>query len=345
VIKKVIVLELKDDYALAMEEGGGIIRIQRKNGVFVGDKIYVLPEDVMQDKPMAAVVPFPSHESQEREGLSASRKRPAKTRTRLLGVVAMLAIVITMLLPQMSFNAYAMASFDGPSCIQIELDRYGRILRADSPDGSVSAEALSVLKGKNIKDAKIEISNLCGSEDVLIGYALLDHRVDDKNDKVAQTIQALFSRAPAVYLQGKTDDIHAAKNQSVSLGKYLLEQMDDDELEDILADLPIAEIEQLVQEKAEWMDEDLHEKIEEYKESLTDEKNNDEDDNDIEDNEQSETPEQSDDSDEQEDAAIPANKQPERAESSTEYEDNEDPSEDPEADSEENNSDEEDSDS
>lgn len=40
-IKKVIVLELKDDYALAMEEGGSIIRIKKKDGLSVGDKIWL----------------------------------------------------------------------------------------------------------------------------------------------------------------------------------------------------------------------------------------------------------------------------------------------------------------
>ena len=266
VVKKVIVLELKDNYALAMEEGGNIIRIKQKDGLSVGDKIYVLPEDISQRAQENTIIPFSVNEP--RKSQSVKRTSNTKLWNRLIGVAAMFAIVITLLLPQMSLTACAEASFDGSAGIQIELDRYGRILNAVSPDNSVSDESLFVLKGKNIKDVEAEIYALCGSESILIGYANLN--VDDKDDRLVRIIQSLFPGQPVVYLQGNPDDIHMAETKSISLGKYLMEQKKADELEEILSALPKEKIEQLLQENPKWIDEDLREILEEHKEHLED---------------------------------------------------------------------------
>lgn len=256
VIKKVIVLELKDDYALAMEEGGSIIRIKKKDGLSVGDKIYILPEDLYQQAQEYTIIPFSVKSKSEK------RSSNPNSWNHLIGVAAMLAIVITLLLPKITLPACAEVSFDGISGIQIELDRYGRILDADSPDNSVSDESLLTLKKKKLKDAEAEIYDLCGSETILIGYANL--KDSEKDKRLIQMIQSLFPEQPVVYLQGDPDDIHMAESKSISLGKYLMEQKKTDELEKILSTLPKEKIKQLLQENPKWIDEDLRESLEEH---------------------------------------------------------------------------------
>lgn len=112
--KRVIVLELKTAYALVMEEGGAILRIYRKDGLAVCDTIYVLPEDIYQEKRASAVIPFPVGG----KASSSCRKHSGKSVwLKLGGMVAMLALCISLFLPRLSVTAYAVASFDGASSI------------------------------------------------------------------------------------------------------------------------------------------------------------------------------------------------------------------------------------
>ncbi len=48
--EKVIVVELKSEWDLAMRPGGEIIRIRKKQGLHTGDVIYILPEDIISQK-------------------------------------------------------------------------------------------------------------------------------------------------------------------------------------------------------------------------------------------------------------------------------------------------------
>ena len=292
-IKKVIVLELKDTYALAMEEGGNIIRIKRKDGLSVGDKIYVLPEDIYQPEQEHAITPFSFNEL--RKKLSIDHTSNTISWSRLVGVAAMLAIVISLLLPKLSLPAFAEASFDGSAGIQLELDRNGRILEAVSTDDSVSDEAVLALKEKNIKDAEAEIYSLCDSESILIGYASLNE--DNKDDGLVQIIQSLFPKQSVVYLQGNPNDIHMAETKSISLGKYLIKQKKADELDKIITSLPKEQIEHLLQESPKWVDEDLREIIEDHKEQLEDNDENDVDDDETESSEHFEEDEDTEDPD------------------------------------------------
>lgn len=266
--KKVIVLELKTAYALVMEEGGTILRIYRKDGLAVGDTIYVLPEDIYQEKRASAVIPFPAGG----KGSSSGRKHSGRSVwLRLSGMVAMLALCISLFLPQFSVTAYAVASFDGDSSIQVELDQDGRILSAVSLDGSVTQDDLDSLKGKTIEDAAIDLNTWCGDGSILIGYALMDGSEGDS--ATLQSIQALFTKQPVVCLSGVAGDVHAADEQSVSLGRYLMSQMKTDDLDDILEELPPETIEQMLKENPAWSSHpEFQEALEERREKQDEER-------------------------------------------------------------------------
>lgn len=45
---KVIVMEIKETYALVMAEDGQILRVVYKDGMKVGDCIYILEEDILK---------------------------------------------------------------------------------------------------------------------------------------------------------------------------------------------------------------------------------------------------------------------------------------------------------
>lgn len=146
--KKAIVMEIKAAYAIAMEEGGSIIRIKKKDGLSVGDSIYVLPEDLYQGQDACSdsslhrfqrkLVPFP--------GIKKS------SLVKIASIAAMLILCITLAVPQLTVTTYAQASFDGAGSIQLSLDRNLQIIKATSSDQSVSDSVLKALHGKHINE-------------------------------------------------------------------------------------------------------------------------------------------------------------------------------------------------
>lgn len=269
-VKRVIVMEVKDAYALAMEEGGRIVRIRRRDGLSVGDRIYILPEDILSQRRAHGVIPFPaSGGPQERRGAGRA------VWSRLGGIAAVLALLCALLLPQLSAPAYALASFDGAVGIQVELDRRGRILEAVSPDGSLSAEQLERLQGRAVGEAEAEIRRLCGPGSILVGFVPLKN--SPEGEELARQVHEIFRGQPVLCLHGVPEDIAAAERSALSLGKYLILQQDDGERKAALSALPEDTLDQLFQEETAWLDEELRELLEEQREALTEDDGEDED--------------------------------------------------------------------
>ena len=220
--KKAIVMEIKAAYAIAMEEGGSIIRIKKKDGLSVGDSIYVLPEDLYQGQEACSdsslhrfprkLVPFP--------GIKKS------SLVKIVSIAAMLILCITLVIPQLTVTTYAQASFDGAGSIQLSLNRNLQIIKAVSPDQSVSDSVLKALHGKHINEAGETLRSACGFDDVLVGYALTSEQEDASS--LDQELRALFPSHSVTFINGTSQDIENAEKESLSLGKYLTGQQDKD---------------------------------------------------------------------------------------------------------------------
>ncbi len=220
--KKAIVMEIKAAYAIAMEEGGSIIRIKKKDGLAVGDSIYVLPEDLYQKEEACAgsschrfqrkLIPFPG-----------IKKSPL---VKIASIAAMLILCITLAIPQLTVTTYAQASFDGAGSIQLSLDRHLQIIKAVSPDQSVSDSVLKTLHGKHINEVGNTLRSACGFDDVLVGYALTSEKEDASS--LDQELRTLFPSHSVTFINGTSQDIENAEKESLSLGKYLTSQQDKD---------------------------------------------------------------------------------------------------------------------
>lgn len=215
-------MEIKAAYAIAMEEGGSIIRIKKKDGLSVGDSIYVLPEDLYQGQEACSdsslhrfprkLVPFP--------GIKKS------SLVKIASIAAMLILCITLVIPQLTVTTYAQASFDGAGSIQLSLNRNLQIIKAVSPDQSVSDSVLKALHGKHINEAGETLRSACGFDDVLVGYALTSEQEDASS--LDQELRALFPSHSVTFINGTSQDIENAEKESLSLGKYLTGQQDKD---------------------------------------------------------------------------------------------------------------------
>lgn len=209
--EKVLILEIKENYALAMGSDGAILRIRRKEKMAVGDSVYILPEDIYQESEGMGVLP-----------LVPERKMTGKRIRHLAALAASLALILTLLIPQFSMKAYAVVSMDAEHGMQMQVDRNYQILSAVSPNGSVPQETLDGLKGKDLRKSGAELTQILGKGPILVGYA---QREGEKNPESEAEIRSLFADQELIYLPGTSDDIQQADASSQSLGKYILSML------------------------------------------------------------------------------------------------------------------------
>lgn len=220
--KKVIVLELKQEYALAMEEGGAVLRIRRKKAMQVGDQLYVLPEDLYTAKENGKILPFVSRKQDETHGMGWPR--------RLAAMAAVLALIITVMLPKLTTPARAaVVSFDARGEVQVELDANNKVLCATSVDGSIHQDDLNELRGKALSDLGENLQALLGNGPVVMAYAPV---TDGAAVDLEELLRQLFANQAAICLSGSEADVNDAEEQSVSLGRYLMGlRLTEDQLE------------------------------------------------------------------------------------------------------------------
>ncbi len=224
---KVIILEIKEDYCLALTEDGAVIRIVKKDGLQEGNQIYVLEEDLYREaaaEKSGVVVPF-----------TKNRKIKKSSLQKITAVAAAVLVCIASLtIPQMTASAYAAVSFDGDKSVQVELDRDGKVIDAVSFDHTMSAEELDQLAGKNITELADMTAELNQKDDdlIVVAYAGLKGGMDKslKND-----VNGVLGSREALYLEGSKDDVKAAKKEGKSLGMYMIEKaVSEDRLTDLL---------------------------------------------------------------------------------------------------------------
>lgn len=222
--KKVVILELKEDYALAMEEGGSVIRIRRKEHMAVGEQVYVLPEDLYEKKKAGTVLPFAGRTGKGRKAL-----------IHLGATAAMVALAVLLLFPQVPMKAHAVVSFDGERGMQMQLGQDNRILSVTSRDGSIPQEELEAFRGKQLTDLGEALQTALGTGPILVAYA--PETAQEEADAAAEAaIRSLFGEQGIVFLSGSRRDIAQADAAARSLGRYLLDlkldEADMDRLED-----------------------------------------------------------------------------------------------------------------
>lgn len=213
---KVIVLEIKDGYALAMTGKGEIIRIKKKKGMKVGAAIYVLEEDMYK-----------------------------KVRTLYWQKAAAIAAVIllcvtSLLLPKFSQQVYAMVELEGSKSVSVKIDKNYKIQDAYSYDDTVSLKILKDLEGQKLQDLKELAEEIRAADGSLkVVYAL--YKEDKKvSGKFAEVLQEIFGNQAVTYMEGKIEEIQEPdKKQKIDIitGKEIIaepkaeeaEQEDDDE--------------------------------------------------------------------------------------------------------------------
>ena len=139
---KVIIMEVKDDYAIVMTSDFEFIKIKKKKSMKEGQKIYIVDEDICQ----------------------GGDKTSLSNKNKFLRILGLIAILLGILLLAFLFNpfkkdTYATASFDGDASIELSLDKNKKITKAISRDDSIPSGELENLKGKSFEYGLDEIDD------------------------------------------------------------------------------------------------------------------------------------------------------------------------------------------
>ncbi len=208
---KVIILEIKDEYVLAMTEEGEIIRIKKKAGMKVGAAVYVLEED--------KYIKVRTLQWQKAAAIAA----------------AILLCITSLLLPQFSQQVYAMVELEGAKSVSVKVDKNYKIQDAYSYDDTVSLKALKDLEGKNLRELKDFAEQLRASDGSLnVVYAL--YKKDKKvSEEFAKVLQEIFGSESVTYMEGKIEEIQEPdKKQKTDIitGKEIIAEPKETEEED-----------------------------------------------------------------------------------------------------------------
>lgn len=225
---KVLVMEIKEDYCLAMTEDGEVLRIQKKDGMKVGKRIYILREDLF------------NKEEGIREISEKERKIiPWKFMTAAAAVLT--AVIGLVFFVGISSKPCAVVSVDGQRSIQLELDRHHTVKKAVSYDHSLSQKSLEKLEGKKLEEAGEilkQTKSFQDNEQKIVSYGFYDGN-DKETEGFKEMLQEVLGNKDVVYIQGTAADVKQAEKEKKTLGMFLLEKAaEKEELEEVLESLP-----------------------------------------------------------------------------------------------------------
>ncbi|WP_379705649.1 anti-sigma factor domain-containing protein [Mediterraneibacter gnavus] len=221
---KVIVMEIKETYALVMAEDGQILRIVYKDGMKVGDRIYILEEDILKkdsfkEENHASIIPFAERKKSGNQHKTLWKK--------MVAVAAACALFVTSFaVLSKPEKAYAMVSVDGEKAVEVVLNQKNRVKEADSKNDSLTREEKKKIKGEKVETIKNYFSqDLSGKETIIVGYAFLKDESEEERAALQRRLEKTFGTEHLLYLAGDKEDVENAKKAGKSLGIYLADQI------------------------------------------------------------------------------------------------------------------------
>ncbi|WP_294153554.1 anti-sigma factor domain-containing protein [uncultured Clostridium sp.] len=243
-MKKGLIMELKNDYAIVLNDDGGMEKIVIKPQMAVGQKIFYFDEDI-------AVTEEVSTSNHGKFKYSAFMKS--------FGSIAALFLIAFTFFYNMNINkTVAVVSLDINPSIQIEVDNNQNILKVTGMNNDGKNIDFSGIKGCNIndgikaiKDILVEKEYLKNNRDVLVGFAFVKNgETADYEDNIKEAVLATFDSENVTYLKAEDKkDVNEAKEKGISLGRYEASKVVDEETKKKIVNAPVKEITEQIKDK------------------------------------------------------------------------------------------------
>ena len=231
-MNKGIIMEVKQNYAIIMNDDGHMDKISKKKNMAIGQKIFYFEEDIIRTNNI--------------------RNIRSNSFMKTIGSIAALFLIAFTFFYQLSYKeaAYAVVSLDINPSIQIEVDNNKTILKVE---------------GMNDDGKNINFKELKENRDVLVAFALVNEDENtDYEESVFGTIKSTFKSEKVTYVKGKKEDVEEAKSAGISLGRYEVLQVADEDAKKEIDKAPVKEITELIKDKEnviQWGDDEDSEKV------------------------------------------------------------------------------------
>lgn len=243
-MKKGLIMELKDDYAIVLNDDGGMERIVIKPQMAVGQKIFYFDEDIVKIA--------------ETDSLNHSKFKYSAFMKSFGSIAAVFLIAFTFLFNMNNNKAVAIVSLDINPSIQIEVDNNQNILdvKGMNDDGKnidfTGIKGLNINDGiKAIRDILVEKQYLKNNRDVLVGFAFVkDGGKAAYEDDIKEAVLSNFDTENVTILKAEDKkDVEQAKEQGISLGRYEASKVVDEETKKKITNAPVKEITDQIKDK------------------------------------------------------------------------------------------------
>lgn len=238
-MNKGLIMELKKDYAIVLNDDGSMEKILIKPQMSVGQKIFYFEEDIIKT--------------------STGSNFKYNLFMKSFGTIAALFLIVFTFFYNFNFNkTYAVVSLDINPSIQIEVDNNQKIINVKGMNDDGKNIDFTGVKGcnindgiKTIKEILVEKEYLKTNKDVLVGFAFVKNG-DETNyeDSIKDAVLSNFDTENVTYLKAQNkDDVVQAKEQGISLGRYEASKVVSEETKKKIVNAPVKEITDQIKDK------------------------------------------------------------------------------------------------
>lgn len=213
-------MEVKDEYAIILNDDGSMEKVVIKPNMAVGQKIFYFEDDIVKTT-------------------KAQSKFKYNVFIKSFGsIAALFLIAITFFYNIHVDKTYAVVSLDINPSIQLEVGNKNKIINVEGMNDDGKSIDFSSVIGCNIndgikavKDILVEKNYLKNNKDVLVGFAFVKN--EDKTayeENIIDAVVTTFNTENVAYIKvDDKKDVEQAKEQGISLGRYEASKVVNDE--------------------------------------------------------------------------------------------------------------------
>ena len=238
-MNKGMIMEVKRNYAIALNDEGLMEKIISKQSMEVGQKIFYFENDIVKT--------------------TANKAHRYNNFIKSFGSIAALLLLVFTFFNTMKYEqAYAVVSLDINPSIQIEADSNKQIIKVEgvNTDGKnidfSDIKDISLDNGiEKIKEKLVEKNYLDTNKEVLVGYAFIKNGDNSEYvDTLKDAIESNFSTEKVTYVkEGDKKAVDEAKSKGISLGRYEASLVVDEETKNKIDKVPVKEITANIKDK------------------------------------------------------------------------------------------------
>ena len=236
-MNKGMIMEVKRNYAIALNDEGFMEKITSKQNLEVGQKIFYFEDDVVNT--------------------TASRVHRHNNLIKAFGsIAALFLLVFTFFNPMNSAQAYAVVSLDINPSIQIEADSNQKIIKVEGVNIDGKNIDFSDIKNislddgiDKIKEKLVEKNYLDTNREVLVGIFIENGDNSAYADNITEAINSTFNTETVTYIKGNKEGVDEAKAKGISLGRYEASLVADEKTKNIIDKAPVKDITSSIKDK------------------------------------------------------------------------------------------------